>query len=293
MNTTQLECFVAVANFLNFSRAAEQLRITQPAVSYQVNTLEDELGAKLFERTSKAVRLTQAGYLFWQYANDILKLTGMSKARVKESLETLPQVLGIGCRNFLELRALEPVLHRFHQAVPHVQPQLRLIPFASLENLLEDGEIQVLFTLEQPPSKGVFQSIRDCPLMCYCSPRHPLADRESVTVEALQTAGSIAICAPQFYPPTLSAIQSKLVGGRNPRDIYFCDNLEIAYTMAEAGYCHLVMPALSDAPMPGLCAIPMPDLPPMTFGAFYREGTLSPALRQFLKLVEAVPGDAP
>ena len=85
MNTTQLECFLAVANFLNFSRAAEQLRITQPAVSYQVNTLEDELGAKLFERTSKAVRLTQAGYLFWQYANDILKLAGMSKARVKES----------------------------------------------------------------------------------------------------------------------------------------------------------------------------------------------------------------
>ena len=75
---------------MNFSRAAEQLRLTQPAVSHQINSLEDELGAKLFERTSKAVRLTQAGYLFFQYAGDILKLAGMSKARVKEALEQLP-----------------------------------------------------------------------------------------------------------------------------------------------------------------------------------------------------------
>ena len=46
MNTTQLECFLAVANYLNFSRAAEDLRITQPAVSHQINTLEDELGGQ-------------------------------------------------------------------------------------------------------------------------------------------------------------------------------------------------------------------------------------------------------
>ena len=106
MNTTQLECFMAVANFLNFSRAAEQLRITQPAVSHQINTLEDELGTKLFFRTSKNVRLTQAGHLFTQYAGEILKLTGLSKARVSECQETIPQRMGIGCRNFLELRLL-------------------------------------------------------------------------------------------------------------------------------------------------------------------------------------------
>ena len=64
MNTTQLECFVEVANYLNFSKAAQQLRLSQPAVSHQINTLEDELGVKLFHRTSKSVRLTQEGYLF-------------------------------------------------------------------------------------------------------------------------------------------------------------------------------------------------------------------------------------
>ena len=58
MNTTQLECFLAVSDTLNFSRAAERLRLTQPAVSHQINALEDELGVKLFQRSSKSVRST-------------------------------------------------------------------------------------------------------------------------------------------------------------------------------------------------------------------------------------------
>lgn len=84
MNTTQLECFLEVANCLNFSRAAEHLSITQPAVSHQINTLESELGVKLFQRTSKSVRLTQEGFMFTQYAGEILKMSILSKARVKE-----------------------------------------------------------------------------------------------------------------------------------------------------------------------------------------------------------------
>ena len=70
-------------HFLNFSRAAEVLRITQPAVSHQINALENELGVKLFHRTSKSVRLTQAGYLFTQYADEILRISGLSKERLK------------------------------------------------------------------------------------------------------------------------------------------------------------------------------------------------------------------
>ena len=83
MNTTQLQCFMSVSNFLNFSRAAEQLGLTQPAVSHQINTLEDELGVKLFYRTSKRVRLTQEGHLFSQYAREILALAGASRARLR------------------------------------------------------------------------------------------------------------------------------------------------------------------------------------------------------------------
>ena len=120
MNTTQLECFLSVSNFLNFSRAAEQLGLTQPAVSHQINTLEDELGVKLFYRTSKRVRLTQQGYLFSQYAQEILSLTRASRARLKESQESSATRFGIGCRSFLELRLLYSVLPRLRAELGEV-----------------------------------------------------------------------------------------------------------------------------------------------------------------------------
>lgn len=63
MNTTQLECFVAVAEHLNFSRASEELKMTQPAVSHQIRSLETELETVLFKRTSKSVTLTEEGIL--------------------------------------------------------------------------------------------------------------------------------------------------------------------------------------------------------------------------------------
>ena len=140
MNTTQLECFMAVANFLNFSRAAEHLKITQPAVSHQINALEDELGVKLFHRTSKSVRLTQEGFWFTQYAGEILKLEDISRARMKEARQT-PRRLLIGCRNSAELRMLRPTLCRLRQELPDLLPVLRMIPFDSLENLLAEGEV--------------------------------------------------------------------------------------------------------------------------------------------------------
>ena len=98
--------------FLNFSRAAERLRITQPAVSHQINTLENELEVKLFHRTSKSVRLTQEGFLFTQYAGEILKLSGLSKARMKESKEEVFRRIAIGCRNTTELHILCPALEQ-------------------------------------------------------------------------------------------------------------------------------------------------------------------------------------
>lgn len=211
MNTTQLECFLAVANYLNFSRAAEDLRITQPAVSHQINTLEDELGVKLFHRTSKMVRLTQPGHLFTSYAMDILKLTGISKARMKECQETMPQRLGIGCRNFVELRLLQPVLAQLRQQTPNLLPSLRLIPFSSLENLLEEGDVQVLLSLqESAPAKAVYRELARCPLVCICAQDHPLARHDQLSLQQLRTGGRIATCPHPIYPPPCSPFRVRL-----------------------------------------------------------------------------------
>ena len=128
-----------MANTLNFSRAAEQLRLTQPAVSHQINSLEDELGVKLFQRTSKSVRLTQEGYLYTQYAGEILRLFNVSKGRLRATREEQQRILGIGCRNTLYTRAArgaaglagEPALRRGdtdYAHLPRERAQARGIP---------------------------------------------------------------------------------------------------------------------------------------------------------------------
>ena len=289
MNTTQLECFLAVSNFLNFSRAAEQLRITQPAVSHQINTLENELGAKLFHRTSKSVRLTEAGHLFTQYAGEILKLSGLSKARLRECREGIPLRLGIGCRNFLELKMIRPVLARLRREREQVLPILRLVPYDSLENLLEEGDVQVIFSFrESVPSRAVYRELVRCPAVCICAQEHPLASQDQVTVQQLKESGRIATCPPPVYPPALLSAQSQIAGGRSPEQMLFCDNLEIVYTLVEAGYAYAVMADLPGARQPGLAYIPIRELAPLSYGVAYLEGQGSTALGEFLALMDGV-----
>ena len=95
MNTIQLECFIAVAEHLNFSRASEALRITQPAVSHQIQSLEEELDVKLFKRTSKSVSLTQEGIQFLPDAQLILKTALSAKERLGQREHFIPFELGL------------------------------------------------------------------------------------------------------------------------------------------------------------------------------------------------------
>lgn len=283
MNTTQLECFMEVANFLNFSRAAERLQITQPAVSHQISMLEDELGVKLFYRTSKTVRLTPEGEMFTQYAGEILKLSRLSKARIKEPLQPAPTRLIIGCRNPTELRFVTPALGRLRQIRPEVLPLLRLIPFDSLENLLAEGDIHMMFSFREAAStKMRYRELTRCPVMCICAPSHPLADRSSLTVKELQNAGRIATCRPQIYPPSLFTVQSQAVGSRETSQVLFCDSLEVLFPLVNSGYAFAVTADIPHARLPDLCYIPVPEIEPLSFGAAYMAEGYTPLLRQFL-----------
>ena len=283
MNTTQLECFLAVSNFLNFSRAAEQLRITQPAVSHQINTLEDELGVKLFHRTSKRVQMTQAGHLFTQYALEILSLSRTSKARLKETQQTSVMRFGIGCRSFLELRLLSPVLKQLRVEFPLLLPVLRLIPFNSLENLLEDGEVQVMFTFqESAPKRAAYRELTQRPVVCICGEAHPFAAYEFLTAQQLRTGDRFAAYPPHSAPPSLLSVQSQVITGRNPDHLYFCNSLETLYTLLETGFAYAVTADLPQLTLPGIRSIPIPEFPALSYGVSYRMEESNPVLRRFL-----------
>lgn len=141
MNTIQLECFIAVAEHLNFSRASEKLKITQPAVSHQIRTLEEELNVKLFKRTSKNVSLTPEGVRFLPDAELILKTAVSAKERLGRKENFI--VFEVGCHNHMELNLLHPepdplpsgtgaaILYREHRKLIHTrQSRARVCPLS-------------------------------------------------------------------------------------------------------------------------------------------------------------------
>ena len=287
MNTTQLECFMEVANCLNFSRAAERLCITQPAVSHQISTLEDELGVKLFQRSSKSVRLTQEGFLFTQYAGEILRLSGVSKARVKESRQKASKRLIIGCRTQGELRILGPAMKQLRETEPQVLPVLKLVPFDSLENQLLEGDLHMMFTFrESATPKARYREIAKCPVVCICNSTHPLAGSTTLTLQQLKQGGQIAVGRPPSIPPHLFAILNQVLAGRETSQILFCDSQETVFPLVEAGYAFAVMADFPHARIPGLEYIPIPEFGTLSFGVAYLSEKSSPFLRQFITLME-------
>lgn len=163
MNTVQLECFLAVAQYLNFSKAAESVSITQPAVSHQIGSLEDELGVKLFVRTSKSVSLTREGIMFISDAEQILKIAGSAKFRLSEKLEDEPVRISIGCHNQAELNVLTPALREMSRLYDDLLPYIDLTPFKSIDNQLKDQKIQLLLSFKSP-HKQPFDYVELCPV---------------------------------------------------------------------------------------------------------------------------------
>ena len=277
---------MAVANSLNFSRAAESLRLTQPAVTHQIKTLEDELGVKLFARTSRSVRLTQEGMLFISYAGDILKLTGLSQARLRESQLSQPMRLGVGCRNMLHMQLLRPALRQLRREEPKLLPVLRMIPFDSLENRLQEGDVQMIFAYrDSAPKNGIYRELMRCPVVCMCAEDHPLAGEKEVTIEQLKEAGRIATCRPPICPAAVFAVQGQIVTAGMDYPI-FCESQEEMQILAETGYSFSLMVDFPQVRAPGLRYIPLAEVPPLSFGAAYLPGEHGPLFRRFLHLLE-------
>ena len=121
MELRHIRYFLAVAEEMNFSRAAEKLCIAQPPLSRQIMDLEDELGVKLFNRNKHALSLTDEGILFKQYAVQVLDLVEHSTSEVRELKQGLQGMLNLGTVEGNAPRLLANWISGFHDENPHVQ----------------------------------------------------------------------------------------------------------------------------------------------------------------------------
>lgn len=286
MNTIQLECFIAVAEHLNFSRASEALRITQPAVSHQIQSLEEELNVKLFKRTSKSVSLTQEGIQFLPDAQLILKTALSAKERLGQHEHFIP--FELGCHNRMEINLLPPILKALTDDFPMLRPVIQLVPFPSLLGLIENKQIHAAFGIKEGQKKSslYFRKFCSAPVACICSPPHPLAQYESLTKK--QLSGNIIVCSPRQIADPIFSIQNSIVTKLSPEQRYFAENIESAITLVKAQIGYVLYPDIVPAREPDLKYIPVTDIPRMPFGVYYRYDDDHPVLKKFLMLCREI-----
>lgn len=282
MNTVQLECFLTVAEYLNFSQASRALRITQPAVSHQIRTLEEELDVSLFHRTSKNVSLTQEGFLFLPDAQLILKTALSAKERLGSHENVVP--LELGCHNHMEMNLFPPVLRRLSEDFPLLRPNIHIVPFPSLLNMIGNSQIHAALGIrdEQRLAPLDFRELCTVPIACVCSREHPLAKHTSLTRH--QLTGNFVACSPRKIPDSMLAIQNSILARLLPEQRYFAENIESAFVLSKALFGYTLYPRLLPLPDPELCYIPITDLPLVSFGIYYQSSQDQPVMKRFLSL---------
>ena len=148
MDTNGLELrhiryFVATLEALNFTRAARQLNISQPALSHSISQLEERLGGKLFERSVSGIRLTPAGRVFEKTAYKILREIGAAAQLVAESVGTIAGEIKLGLVKSVDVCWVPQMIGRFLRTYPNVKFSVESVDIADLERKLLDEKLDL------------------------------------------------------------------------------------------------------------------------------------------------------
>jgi DNA-binding transcriptional LysR family regulator len=192
MDFDQLVTFVAVAELGNFSRAAEKVLRTQPAISAQIRKLEEENNARLFDRTKKSVTLTPAGERFLEYARQLINLRSEALQVVADSGTDVRGILSIGANETTFLYVLPELLSQYHAQHPEVRISVYRNFSHKVLQKVEDNvaELGVVTMPVRSSSLVVVPIFRD-PLVWIASGKSPLARRKDLTLKELAQADLI------------------------------------------------------------------------------------------------------
>jgi DNA-binding transcriptional LysR family regulator len=185
MELRHLRYFVAVAEAGNVSQAADQVRISQPALSRQIHDLEIEMGVALFERAGRALQLTGAGEDLLAHGRKVLKEAEAFRERARVLHRGDSGVLHVGATPQSLQRLFPAVLSRFRQTLPGVDVRLTEGNTITLVDLIQKGALHLALTAYYPELRAGSRIVGVVPLLAVCSGKTSVR-RDTIEVRALE-----------------------------------------------------------------------------------------------------------
>jgi LysR family transcriptional regulator, cyn operon transcriptional activator len=192
-----LEYFRTLCKELNFTRAAEVLRISQPTLSHQIKLLEDRLGTQLFHRIGKKVHISQSGYILLEHAEKVFYELEQATIKVQELQGLTRGKISIGCAgNHL----VTPSVMKFHKHYPEIEFS---IFDSSTENIIEavlknQLDIGVVFSPSPPEQRLKTMHLFDEELCLVVSSQHKLNEQKTISLNEIQSLG-LALLPKGFF----------------------------------------------------------------------------------------------
>ncbi|HHJ15147.1 MAG TPA: LysR family transcriptional regulator [Gammaproteobacteria bacterium] len=286
MDIAALKAFIAVADSGSFSAAAERLFLTQPAVSKRIAALENELGARLFDRIGRTVTTTEAGNTLLPRAQSILVELEDSVRVISNLSGAVHGTLRFGTSHHIGLHRLPPALKQFSRKYPQVRLDIRFMDSEAACTAVEQGELELgIVTLPPDPAPGLStELVWQDPLNIMVARNHPLARKRKVRLNDLAQHPAI-LPASNTYTRQIAAQAFRRLGLE--LDIALSTNyLETIRMLTSVGIGWSLLPAtMLDRQLKKL---PVPELVlRRSLGVVYhRERTLSNAARALIEQLQ-------
>lgn len=186
MELRNIKSFIKVAEFENFSKAAEVLGYAQSTITLQIQQLEQELGVNLFDRIGKRVLLSEKGRAFLSYANEMMKLEAEAIETVSEN-DTPTGTLRVGTIESIATSFLPALLEEYLKKCPHVHLDIVIGVTLELYDQLEKGNLDIVFLADRPVYRPALKTVYSRPISVpfIASATHPLANQRNVSPERL------------------------------------------------------------------------------------------------------------
>jgi DNA-binding transcriptional LysR family regulator len=273
-----LRYFVAVAEELNFTRAARRLAIASPALSRAISGLEAELGVRLLERTTRSVALTEAGTTLLAEARDALGALDAATRRARRAAGTTGSKLVLAVKADVEGGLLEDVLVAYRAEQAAVPIEVLFTGWGEQPALLRAGEADVAIVLEPFDSDGVdTEPLLSEPQMLALPVGHPLAERPRLRLADIEAGHRPAVPGSHVYVPH---------GAQRPP---FADMMQMLRQIELGRMIALFPVSLAERnARPQLAWRPTDDAPEAAFAVVWPKGSHSLAVAAFVRAATAV-----